>query len=213
MTHDEALAHVLKRWAIKIEPRQKMPLDIYTASRDDLAELFAELGYRVGVEIGVERALYSEVLLRANPKATIYLVDPWRAHRAYRDHTSQSKLTVFHELAQERLRPFGKRARVMRSMSMDAVLRFRHGDLDFAYLDANHTFDFVMLDLIEWSKRVRPGGIVAGHDFLRHPPKGYHNWGVIKAAHAYADAHGISPWFTVGGARKEEIRSFFWVKP
>jgi len=213
MTQLDPLQYVLDRWAVKLEPRQKLPLDIYTMSRDDLAVLFHELGYRTGVEIGVERGLYSEVLLSSNPDLNLYLVDPWKAHREYRDHTSQSKLTRFHEEAQERLKQFGKRARFFRALSMDATKRFRRGDLDFVYIDANHTFDYCMMDIIEWSKRVRPGGIVAGHDYMRRPPKGYHNWGVIKAAVSYADAHQIAPWFTIGGARQDEVRSFFWIRP
>jgi hypothetical protein len=36
--------------------------------------------------------------------------------------------------------------------------------LGFAYVDGNHYFDPAMLDLILWSERVRPGGMIAAHD-------------------------------------------------
>lgn len=209
----DTLEHVLRRWGIALNGKQKMPIDVYTYGRDDLAGLFSELEFRVGVEIGVERGLYSEVLLKANPELTLFSVDPWRAHRGYRDHTSQNKLDGFYEETKERLKPFGKRSRIMRAFSMDAVEKFRTRSVDFVYIDANHAFDPVMMDIIHWSKRVRPGGIVAGHDFIRHTPRGYMGWNVIKATSAYAQAHEIRPWFTIGGGVSGELRSWMWVRP
>jgi SAM-dependent methyltransferase len=209
----DTLEHVLRKFAVKLGPRQKMPADIYTATRDDLAELFHELGFVSGVEIGVERGLYSDVLLRSNPQLRLHAVDAWKAHRGYRDHTSQVKLRGFHEETKKRLAGYGRRARIVQGFSLDVAQRFKLESLDFCYIDANHTFDYVMRDIIEWSQRVRHGGIVAGHDFMRRPPRGYEKWNVIKATTAYAEAHNINPWFTIGGGSRDEIRSWFWVKP
>lgn len=213
MTETDTLDHLIRRWAINLNGKTRYPIDVYTQGRDDLAALFAELGYRVGVEIGVERALYSKVLLESNPDLTLFSVDPWKAHRGYRDHTSQNKLDSFYEETRELLAPFGKRSRILRGFSMDVVEGFRSRSVDFVYIDANHAFDPVMLDIIHWSRRVRHGGIVSGHDFVRHTPRGYMGWDVIGATTAYANAHGIRPWFTIGGGKSGELRSWLWVKP
>jgi hypothetical protein len=209
----DTLEHLIRRWALNLDSKQRLPIDVYTQGRDDLASLFSELEFRVGVEVGVERAFYSEVLLKANPDLTLFSVDPWKSHRAYRDHTSQKKLDAFYEEAKVRLSPFGKRSRILCSYSLDATDHFRSGSIDFVYIDANHCFDPCMLDIIHWSPRVRSGGIVAGHDFVRRPPQGYVDWGVIKAVTAYAQAHDIRPWFTIGGGKGGELRSWLWVKP
>lgn len=191
-----------------MEPRPgKWPRDLVNSSRTDLAREWAERGYRVGAEIGVERGLFSEVLLNTIPGLQLYCVDAWKAYRGYRDHVSQEKMDGFYLEAQAKLAPRG--ATLIRKFSMDAVRDFAPGQLDFVYIDGNHGFDWVMQDVIEWSRRVRSGGMVAGHDYIRRLREPVH---VIQATHAYTDAHGITEWWTVGGQNKE-TRSFFWIKP
>lgn len=208
----DALAYVLRRFALKVVPRQKQPLDIYTATRADLAVLFEELGYNLGAEIGVARGVYSEALLQANEKLTLYSIDAWKTYRGYRDHTSQRKLNGFLDETRNRLQQYGRRSRIVQGWSLDVARRFRDGTFDFVYIDGNHGFDHVMQDIIEWARRVRSGGIVAGHDYVRRLP-GPEAVGVVKAVHVYTDAHSISPLFTVGGADPDECRSWFWVRP
>jgi hypothetical protein len=101
----------------------------------------------------------------------------------------------------------------MREMSMDAVKKIKDGSLDFVYIDANHGFDYVMEDLIEWSKKVRVGGIVSGDDYYD-----FRKAGVIEAVDAYTKAHGIKVTFTdpYSGHIKDregfEQPSYYWVK-
>ena len=40
------------------------------------------------------------------------------------------------------------------------------GSFDFVFIDGSHEEDDVWLDLSLWWPRVRPGGVVAGHDYL-----------------------------------------------
>src|SRR3989304_10495512 len=61
-------------------------IDIPNMGRDNLAELFAELNLTKGVELGVDRGEFSEVLCKANPQARIYSIDPW-ASFAYAPNT------------------------------------------------------------------------------------------------------------------------------
>mmetsp|Transcript_82373 Transcript_82373/g.181188 ORF Transcript_82373/g.181188 Transcript_82373/m.181188 type:complete len:467 (-) Transcript_82373:315-1715(-) len=50
--------------------------------------------------------------------------------------------------------------------------------VDFAFIDGPHTYANVRTDLELWSPRMRPGGIIAGHDFTcAHPPL---LWAVIE---------------------------------
>merc|ERR1711957_462179 len=42
---------------------------------------------------------------------------------------------------------------------------------DFVFIDGPHTYRNVRNDLEMWAPRIRPGGIIAGHDFTcAHPP-------------------------------------------
>ena len=42
---------------------------------------------------------------------------------------------------------------------------FAEGSLDFVFIDAEHTFESVLDDLSAWWPKVRPGGLLAGHDY------------------------------------------------
>jgi hypothetical protein len=186
------------------------PIDIPRAGRADLAQFFEARGFTRGAEVGVEQGVFSEILLYANVNLRqLYLVDAWCRYREYRDHVSQAKLDDFYETTKSRLSKYDDRVTYVRRFSMDAVRDFKHSDLDFVYIDSNHSFDYVMPDIIEWSKLVRSGGIVAGHDYIKRA--GVH---VIEAVEAYTNAHNIWPWYTLGGdTAKGEPPSFFWVKP
>ena len=97
---------------------------------------------------------------------------------------------------------------IIRASSMDAVRDFQPESLDFVYIDANHSFDYVMQDIIEWSRRVRKGGIVAGHDYTQK--KKYEDLHVVEAVAAYTGIRRIRPWFIVGS--EAEVHSFWWMK-
>lgn len=196
--------------------RLKMPIEIPNFGRNQLAELFAELKFNKGAEIGVEQGEYSEILLKANPNLRLLCVDAWQSHRGYRDHTSQSKLDRFYEITKERLAPYNdplNRVNFMKSFSIEAVKGVEDNSLDFVYIDADHQFITVANDIFEWSKKVRPGGIIAGHDYID-----YSHVHVKKVLPGYMEAYKISPWFVCGseakveGQIRDDSRSWFFIK-
>lgn len=200
------LSYILDRFNLKA-PFGRLPLEVPGFGRNDLAQLFAGLGCTCGAEIGVERGLYTEALCKANPQAAIYAIDAWQAYSGYREHVSQEKLDGFYEEAKARLSGYPS-CKLMRRFSMNAVKLFPTCSLDFVYIDSNHDFRHVVDDLAEWSKRVRPGGIVAGHDYRKDKKAGalFH---VPMAVGGFTQAYGISPWFVLRGDR---AASFMWVK-
>lgn len=53
----------------------------------------------------------------------------------------------------------------IRSHSLDAATRFSDQSLDFVFIDADHGFEAVSADIRAWLPKVKPGGILAGHDY------------------------------------------------
>ena len=58
--------------------------------------------------------------------------------------------------------------------STDASLlgKYPDGYFDFIYLDALHTHEAVKTEIFTWWKKVRPGGILAGHDYCNYGEEG-----------------------------------------
>jgi hypothetical protein len=208
----DTLAHIVDKYKLTIGRR--MPVEIPNTGRAQLAEVFCELDFRFGVEVGVETGVFSEVLCKANPELTLFCVDAWEPYRGYRDHTDKDEMNGCYEQAVKRLGKY--KAALIRKFSLDACGNFPDNYLDFVYIDANHEWPYITQDIYYWSKKVRQGGIISGHDYYK---SNKHDKCHVKGAvGGYTYAFNISPWFLLGtrarvpGQIRETSRSWFWVK-
>lgn len=60
----------------------------------------------------------------------------------------------------------GKRFTLLRAMSSAAANQIPDGDIDFAFVDGNHTYAFVKEDLEKFWPKIAPGGFLCGHDYF-----------------------------------------------
>jgi predicted O-methyltransferase YrrM len=202
------LEYIIDKWAVDVT--QEMPIELFGTDRVTLAKLFKELGYKKGAEIGTARGSYAITLCVNNPDVKLYCVDAWSTYDGLNDYTDQNQLDEYLTAAMKRLEPY-KNVEIEHGLSMEVVKRFKDESLDFVYIDANHEFPYVAEDLFYWSKKVRPGGIVSGHDYLKTPRKD----GMVQVkevVHAFTKAYNIKPWFVVDKATLKRAGSFFWVK-
>lgn len=209
----KTLSYIADKYGLDLMARS--PIEIPNVGRDDLASLFAELGFTRGAEIGVEQGVYTEVLCKANPQARIYAIDAWTAYQGYRDYVSQEKLNGFYEAAKGRLASYN--CELVRKFSMEALGDFPDKSLDFVYIDSNHELSFVINDLVGWAPKVRHGGIISGHDYRQSKRFDTRNH-VVFAVNAYTASYRVRPWFILGrrdrmpGEVRDEARSWMWVK-
>lgn len=146
------------------------------------------------VEVGVRRGEFSRALLEAWNGTHLISVDPWSEAppESYRDvaNTRQPEHDEFHRETVERLAPFGERSTIWRVTGAEAATRLPHHCLDFVYLDARHDRESVATDLANWFEKVRPGGIIAGHDYVDGTfPEG--EFGVRSAVDAFFAAREL----------------------
>ncbi len=204
----ETLKYILNKFNLSFDQFSHMPLEIPNFGRNQLAQLFMELSFTIGAEIGVERGEYSEILLSSNPNLVLYSIDPWRAYRGYRDHTRQEKLDKFYSETIDRLFRFQNRSIILKNFSLDIVKDVVDESLDFVYLDGNHDFYNVTADIHHWLPKIRPGGILVGHDYTEQSELS--NTHVYEVVNAYTDAYMIHPWFVFG--LDNEPKNWMWVK-
>ena len=184
-------------------------------TRDIFATVLASMQMNVGAEVGVERGDFSKTLMRANPLLHLYGVDPWTALPDYRVHLTQAFMDEMYERVCTRLRRYHWTP--IRCMSEDIGDQIPDGSLDFVYIDANHEYTHVLRDLDIWTKKVRRGGIISGHDYTLERQREPN--GVVAAVNKWTADHDIKPWFVLGsdeyvvGEVRDRARSFFWVNP
>lgn len=171
-------------------------------NRTIIAQMFAELGFTEGAEVGVAQGVYSEILLKNIPNLKHYGIDIWTNYPGYNELADADAL---YKEAKERLKDYN--SFLIRKYSMEAVTYFADNSLDFVFIDGAHDFKNVACDIYEWSKKVKPGGIVFGHDYKFHrafvqrsqgrPPRQRFAVDVKIIADAYRDAKAIRPWFEI----------------
>ena len=144
--------------------------------------------HSVGAEIGVYKGDFSELILEREPRK-LHLVDPWKFELdpAYADSwyggpagKSQAKMDSIYESVVGRFRSAIRAGivEVHRNTSAGCCSQFPDNYFDWIYIDGNHQYEFVKLDLEMLLPKVKLHGLVAGDDY---GSPGWWQDGVTKA--------------------------------
>ena len=181
-------------------------------SRDELPIMLNRRGLLgTAVEIGVKRGVYSEHLLRRWQGERLVSVDPWLSvdweEYVDRSNVSQPEFDENYEITKQRLAEFGSRSDIWRLTSVEAAEKVPDRSLDFVFIDARHDYDSVKEDLEAWFPKVRPGGVIAGHDYADgHLPQG--DFGVRSAVDEFFAAASLVVHSTDGPSAVETFPSW-----
>ena len=154
-----------------------------TAPRPAIQAIVALLGpeCRVGCEVGVLRAHNARSIMRHVRPQRLYLVDPYAP---YSESALYGDLGVVQREAWCRMSPWAPAIRWVQTDGSARAASRVPADLDFVYIDGDHRFEAVQLDLALYGPKVRAGGILGGHDFFDHE-------GVNRAVVQYCAAAGL----------------------
>jgi hypothetical protein len=106
----------------------------------------------IGAEVGVSFGFHAKRLVAKKNVAVLYCVDPY----------AEQGLDMVKESAIRRLSSSKVRWHFMDSQAASK----RFALLDFVYLDAAHDEKSVNADIEAWWSRIKPGGVLGGHDFI-----------------------------------------------
>jgi hypothetical protein len=153
--------------------------------RDYLGKALNEVGLvGHGVEVGTYRGEFATCILRNWKGKTLTCVDPW-GDNFPPEWEHHAGMEVNYDICLA-LAMRDHRARMMRMESRMAVQCFDDNSLDFVYIDGDHSYEAVALDITCWYCKVKRGGILCGHDYVeKHGPVPI---GVIRAVNEYATA-------------------------
>lgn len=117
----------------------------------------------VGVEVGVWQGYHAKQILNLLNLNKLYLVDHYLPFAEGKIVYSTEQVERNFEIAKARVSNFNR----VTFLKMDSVEATNEvpNELDFVYIDANHTFKGVQADLEAWFPKIRVGGVFGGHDF------------------------------------------------
>jgi hypothetical protein len=137
-------------------------------------------------EIGVQRGSFSEDILKIAEPKKLHLIDPWQVigESEYQNDLANVNQEKQDENYTEVTEKFSAgiesgRVQIHRGLSKDVVDQFPSDYFDFVYVDGAHYFQGVLQDLTDFSKKLKLGGIMMGHDFSENYYSFEMNFGVV----------------------------------
>jgi len=169
----------------------------------------------VGAEVGTWRGQMSNYMLQRFPRLTLHCVDRWDAvpdGHQYRESggrlgcTSRQKMIHAWEMVRAMASEFSPRQIVLRGESGDIAKTMTAESLDFIFIDADHSYEGTLADLVAWGPLVKPGGLISGHDYGNVSAEW--KWGVRRAVDQYVAEY-------CGGAAVElgDDFTYFFTRP
>ena len=139
-------------------------------------------------EVGVWRGENFKDFIAHNPEVAI-AVDSWIDDGVISRNDSgatQERLDeVYNKFAEEMSsKSF---VQIVKKYSIDAVKAFPDDYFDIIYIDADHTYNACLRDIIDWYPKVKKGGFLTGDDFRRnYKTRTGVRFGVIDAVTKFA---------------------------
>jgi predicted O-methyltransferase YrrM len=108
----------------------------------------------------------------------VYAIDPWLIGMSLSDGTANDFHLIMgpdvEKVFDKRMADYTNVIK-MKMFDTKALRKIKNGTLDFVYIDALHTYDECRTQIHTWSKKLKKGGVIAGHDFSEQFP------GIVKA--------------------------------
>jgi len=145
-------------------------------NRFELLKLLPKNG--VAAELGVAKGDFSEEILRITVPQKLHLIDFWGSER-YNQSLKQKVLTKFErQIADEIIE-------INLGLSTTVVDSFENGYFDWIYIDTDHTYQTTKQELERYAPKMKPNGIIAGHDYVIGNWVSMARYGVVEAVHEF----------------------------
>jgi len=120
---------------------------------------------REGAELGCWRGGTTFFLLDYEPRLKMHAIDIFELQE---DHPTYCKeqydFTESYPYLLKQAEKYGDRIKVYKGWTHEVVREFKDYSLDFVFIDADHSYEAVKRDILDWRPKVCPGGFVMGHD-------------------------------------------------
>lgn len=132
----------------------------------------------VVAEIGVDEGFFSQEIHNVVKPVKLHLVDIWGSDRFHEGKYQGVKAYFEKELEEGEVQ-------IHRKLSTKAVHDFQNDYFDWIYIDTDHSYETTRDELRLYAPKVKEGGIIAGHDYVKGNWISTYRYGVIEAVHEF----------------------------
>ena len=173
-------------------------------TRDDLLSMIPTHG--IIAELGVFKGDFSARLLDICEPRELHLIDKWQGFTTSADQDGRNGVALRDAItAYETLRErYADDERIWLHRAQTAkIAEFPAGYFDFVYVDADHSYDGCLQDLLNSAEKVKQCGFLGGHDY---DSPYWDLAGVTRAVNNFLRWH--SEWQMVARTLKDGCPSF-----
>ena len=127
----------------------------------------------IGAWKGKSAAFAGVEILNSGKDITYYAVDHFLGSEEHRNPVSPhyDYASISGDLKAQYLvniEPVKSVVKTLDMQSGEASKKFKKQSLDFVYIDGSHDYDSVCVDIEIWLPKLKPGGMIGGHDYTTH---------------------------------------------
>jgi len=179
-------------------------VDVLATNRESFLTTLPKGG--ICAEVGVAQGGFSRKILANKKPKTLWLIDAWDSVKCteLQMQKAQADEFVFRQVFENM-----PKVEILKTVSLHASTLFPVETFDFVYLDASHDEKEVLMDLLSWWPKIKPGGYLMGHDFCM---TGRWYYGVVPAVYSFIRTNDIGL-LGMTDYTGEEFPSFILQKP
>ena len=133
---------------------------------------------KVICEIGVDTGDFTQKILEKTTPRKLHLIDLWGSERYPEEKFNFVKKRFDTEINSELVQ-------IHRGYSTKVLMDFPNSYFDWVYLDSGHGFELTVNELQLLNKKIKPDGIISGHDYCRFRSDGGSRFGVVEAVNKF----------------------------
>lgn len=143
--------------------------DLYDAAVRDAVD--GDVFVEIGCWLGKSTVYLAKKIIESGKKIELYAIDNFSGVTLPEGETISGICNGLDLLSEfkKNIRESGVEYRVKLIVgdSANSAQRFADKSITFAFIDADHSYEAVKRDIAAWRGKIKPGGVLAGHDRQR----------------------------------------------
>jgi predicted O-methyltransferase YrrM len=140
--------------------------------------------FGITCEVGVAFGGFSQKIVEICQPKKHFLIDAWNQQGRYDETAYNSVLEKFSKGLKS------GQVEIIRNNSVDGIKLLKDNSIDFIYIDTDHTYKSTKMELIASIEKMKPGGIISGHDYKAQGRYDYESkqlipYGVVEAVQEF----------------------------